>query len=87
MSYSVGPALTYGHKKSADLPYSDTGLRQPITPYEEVCTKCTLQQVLFLPVKTLIRGRSSCQRFEQIKVVSLSKHAAKINKSSDRKII
>ena len=31
-------ALTYGHKKSADPPYSDTGLRQPQISYGEVCT-------------------------------------------------
>jgi len=29
-------AQSYGHKESADLPYSDTGLRQPLIHYGQV---------------------------------------------------
>lgn len=36
-------ALTYGHKKSADPPYSQLGLRQPLQSYGEACAKAQLQ--------------------------------------------
>ena len=33
----IKPTLTYGHKKSADLPYIRSGLVQPLISYGEVC--------------------------------------------------
>ena len=45
-------ALTYVHKKSADLPYIHSGLPQPLISYGEVCAKMrTLQWILGLLLK------------------------------------
>ena len=66
-SSPVESALTYGHKKSADpLPYSDTGLAQPLTIYGEACTKCSSKRLLDIALITLIRGASSCQRLSNM---------------------
>ena len=55
-------------KKSADQPYSDTGLAQPLQSYGGICTLWVqLQRIVGFALHTLVRGRSSCQRFEQSK--------------------